>query len=182
MSNASSAPGARTLAPVTVSFGDHFATSEQFERVFKEGMALVERTAAYLDGEGRREQKRLGPSISVTYATESMRLTTRLLELASWLLVRRALRDGEISADEARRKRAQIKLAGEGRASHVRNFDALPQGLQNLIRESFALHDRIVQLDRAMAGAQTEPSAPNPVAAQISLIERAFRSPGQQHN
>ena len=59
-------------------------------------MALVEETAAYLDGQGRRESKKLNGTASVTYATESMRLTTRLLELASWLLIRRAVRDGDI--------------------------------------------------------------------------------------
>lgn len=179
-SNASGAPGSRALAAVTVSFGEHFAASEQFDRVFKEGMALVERTAAYLDGTGRAEQKKLPPSTGVTYATETMRLTTRLLELASWLLVKRALRDGEIGIEEARRKRSQLKLSGEGRASHIRSFDQLPPGLQALIRESFVLHDRIVQLDRAMAG---EPAAvgPNPVAAQIDQIERAFRVSGRSN-
>lgn len=175
MSNVFGASGARAFAPVTVSFGDRFAASEQFEQIFKEGMALVERTAAFLDGEGRHAQKRLAPAVSITYATESMRLTTRLLELASWLLVKRALRDGEITAEEAARKRAKIKFAGEGRASHVRNFEALPQGLQTLIVESFQLHDRIVQLDRAMAGAPAVNGSANPVAAQIDRIERAFR-------
>lgn len=60
-------------------------------------MLLVETTAAYLDGPGRREAKLLKPPVSVLYATESMRLTTRLLDLASWLLVRRALKEGEIT-------------------------------------------------------------------------------------
>ena len=32
---------------------------------------------------------------ALAYATESMRLTTRLLELASWLMVRRALKEGD---------------------------------------------------------------------------------------
>jgi regulator of CtrA degradation len=173
MSKVSGASGARAFAPVTVSFGDRFASSENFDRVFKEGMALVERTAAYLDGGGRREQKRLVPPLSVTYATESMRLTTRLLELASWLLIKRALRDGEITPDEASRKRAQIKLSGEGRASHVKDFGALPEGLQALITESFLLQDRIVQLDRAMADVAPVTGV-NAVAAQIDTIERAF--------
>lgn len=175
MSNAQSLFGSRSIAPVTISFGDRFAASSQFDRVFKEGMALVERTAAYLEGEGRREQKKLPAPIGVTYATESMRLTTRLLELASWLLIRRALRESEITAEEARRKRSQIKLAGEGRASHVRNFDALPRGLQALIQDSFLLHDRIVQLDRAMTEDVCATSTDNPVAAQIDRLERAFR-------
>ena len=54
-------------------------------------MALVERTASYLEGPGRAEAKRLAAPANVLYASESMRLTTRLLDLASWLLIRRAL-------------------------------------------------------------------------------------------
>jgi regulator of CtrA degradation len=42
-----------------------FAGSALFERTFQEGMALVEQTAAYLDGEGRRESKRLGRSTAL---------------------------------------------------------------------------------------------------------------------
>ena len=36
-----------------------FARSELFDRTFREGMELVEETAAYLDGDGRRESKML---------------------------------------------------------------------------------------------------------------------------
>jgi regulator of CtrA degradation len=89
----------------TISFGARFQASGQFDTVFKEGMALVERTASYLDGAGRKESKGLAGTATVLYATESMRLTTRLLDLASWLLIRRGLKDGEITEQEAERKR-----------------------------------------------------------------------------
>ncbi|HVV34621.1 MAG TPA: DUF1465 family protein, partial [Vitreimonas sp.] len=64
-----------------------FARSELFERTFKEGMAMVEETAAYLDGPGRAASKRLSRAAALAYAGESMRLTTRLMQVASWLLV-----------------------------------------------------------------------------------------------
>src|SRR4030042_608879 len=73
---------------VTVSFGAKFAQSDQFRPVFREGMALVEAAATYLDGDGRKEARKLRPPHSLAYATESMRLTTRLMQLASWLLLR----------------------------------------------------------------------------------------------
>ncbi len=68
-----------TAAGITVSFGERFAASDQFDAIFKEGMALVERTATYLDGAGRKESRALRGPVAVLYATESMRLTTRLL-------------------------------------------------------------------------------------------------------
>jgi len=161
----------------TISFGDHFQASEQFDRVFSEGMGLVERSAAYLDGEGRRESKGLPSQITVLYATESMRLTTRLLELASWLLIRRAVKEGEITREEAEAKRARVKLHTLGRPAHTTGFAELPQGLRELIDASFMLHDRIVQLDRAMLpppAEQGSEAAVNPVASQIIKLEQAF--------
>lgn len=169
---------------VMVSFGEKFAASEQFDVVFREGMALVEEVASYLDGAGRREAKALKPPVSVLYATESMRLTTRLLDLASWLLIRRALKEGEIDAEEARRKRQRVKLKALGRPGHIKGFDDLPETLQDFIERSFALHDRIVMLDKAiaanpMAAAQDNSIVPgeapdNPVLAQMSLLRQAF--------
>src|SRR5262245_29728532 len=101
----STEPQEPAVAGVTVSFGERFAASDQFDAIFREGMGLVERTATYLDGQGRKEARALRGPVAVLYATESMRLTTRLLELASWLMIRRALKEGEITPQEARTKR-----------------------------------------------------------------------------
>ncbi len=186
MTNNTGVQGAYQSKGTTISFGERFQASEQFDVVFREGMALVERTATYLDREGRAEAKKLQPSASVLYATESMRLTTRLLDLASWLLIRRGLKEGEITQEEAQRKRQRIKLKALGRPSHIRNFEELPQGLQDLIVASFSLHDRIVQLDRAMEFSpqaneatpmkrdEVEASSDNPVASQMSMLHAAF--------
>ena len=165
---------------VTVSFGERLAASQMFDRVFQEGMALVERTAAYLDGEGRKEARRLQPPISVIYATESMRLTTRLLELASWLVIRRGVRDGRITPEEGRRKRERVKLEGFGRPSHISHYAELPAGLRRLIEESFAMNDRIIQLDRALEGTASghAAAAVNSVAAQLAKLQAAFGRAG----
>jgi regulator of CtrA degradation len=152
MSTPFNKPESRGSAAVMISFGERYAQSDQFDKVFKEGMALVERTAAYLDGPGRQESKQLKSPLTLIYATESMRLTTRLLELASWLLIRRGVKDGEISTAEATVRRERVKLQPLGRPSHVKNYAELPDGLRELIDESFALNDRILQLDRAITG------------------------------
>jgi hypothetical protein len=78
-----------------------FARSELFDRTFEEGMQLVEETAGYLDGAGRHDSKVLSRNAALGYATESMRLTTRLMQVASWLLVQRAVREGEMPPEAA---------------------------------------------------------------------------------
>src|SRR5580698_10288276 len=78
-----------------------FTGSALFERTFNEGMALVEETAKYLDGRGREESRDLPRKIAMLYAGESMRVTTRLMQAASWLLVQRAVHDGDMDASDA---------------------------------------------------------------------------------
>jgi regulator of CtrA degradation len=143
-------------------------------------MALVERAAAYLEGQGRAEAKRLAAPTNVLYAAESMRLTTRLLDLASWLLIRRAIKEGEMSEAEAQRKSQGVSLEAPARTAHVAGFTTLPSGLQDLIVESYALHDRIVRLDRALNmkldAVEAEPMVANPVGAQMARLRVAFSS------
>jgi regulator of CtrA degradation len=175
MSTPFSKSDSRGLAAVTISFGERYAQSDQFDKVFKEGMALVERTAAYLDGPGRQESKQLKSPLTLVYATESMRLTTRLLELASWLLIRRGVKDGEISVAEAAVRRERVKLQPLGRPTHVKHYSDLPDGLRELIDESFALNDRILQLDRAIS-LEPRSAVPgtNPVDLQMNRLQAAF--------
>ena len=89
--------------------------------------------------------------------THSVNVTTRLLDMASWLLIRRALKEGDISESEAQKKRKGVALQNPSRSSHVGGFGELPEGLRGLVEESYALQDRIVQLgagpERACAAA-----------------------------
>src|SRR4051812_49649493 len=93
-----------------VLFGEKLAGSQAFAGLFKEGMGLVEETASYLDGPGRQESKRLERAAALAYATESMRLTTRLMQLASWLLLHRAVNEGEMSLTQANKEKTKVKL------------------------------------------------------------------------
>ena len=95
----------------TVSFGERLASSQVFADLFRDGMALVEETATYLDGPGRQESKKLERAAALAYATESMRLTTRLMQLASWLLLHRAVKEGEMSLVQASKEKSKVKLA-----------------------------------------------------------------------
>ena len=94
-----------------VSFGARLASSSSFAGLFRDGMKLVEETASYLDGPGRKDSKRLDRSAALCYATESMRLTTRLMQLASWLLLHRAVNEGEMSLAQANKEKTKVKLA-----------------------------------------------------------------------
>ena len=94
-----------------VALGPRIVASGGFTSLYREGMALIEDVAAYLDGAGRAESRGLNRETSFVYATESMRLTTRLMQLASWLLLQRAVNEGEITAENARTEKEKVRFS-----------------------------------------------------------------------
>jgi regulator of CtrA degradation len=158
-----------------VSFGARLAASQNFSRLFRDGMKLVEDTAAYLDGPGRRESKLLDRAASLAYATESMRLTTRLMQLASWLLLHRAVNEGEMSLAQANKERMRIKLPAEEPPSHMGEAPTLPAGLDDLIARSKKLKDQVRRLDATIhAPPPTVPASGNPFEFQLGMLRAAF--------
>ena len=153
-----------------ISFARGFVKSDAFMQLFREGMGLVEATAAYLDGEGRAESAALPREVSLTYATESMRLTTRLMQIASWLLVQRAVAEGEMSADQARNEHNKVRIAEPMLQPSSTEAARLPQRLRELIGHSIRLQERIRNLDEQMSG-EARPAAANPVRGQIESLQ-----------
>lgn len=152
-----------------------FARSDVFARTFEEGMALVEETAAYLDGPGRAAAKRLDRAAALAYAGESMRLTTRLMQVASWLLVQRALREGDMLVHEALDEK--YRLALRVRTGSEPDREELPTGLADLIARAERLFERVSRLDARMFGEGEEEAAeegPNPVLEQLGRLRAAF--------
>jgi regulator of CtrA degradation len=160
----------------TVRFGETFVASDGFKMLFREGMTLVEETAAYLDGPGRDESRLLARHAALTYASESMRLTTRLMQIASWLLVQRAVSEGELSLSEAAEEKTRVRLSTTEPNETAQTLIAeLPLSLQALIAQSKRLHSRILHLDRLISDDRPTPEPRvSPVFAQHDMLRMAF--------
>jgi len=158
-----------------VSFGERLANSQAFADLFRDGMALVEETATYLDGSGRTDSKKLDRSASLAYATESMRLTTRLMQLASWLLLHRAVKEGEMSLAQASKEKSKVKLQGT-ESSDPANIELLPAPLRDLIDRAQKLQSKVRRLDATIHNQTVSPPVvpSNPVERQLGLLKAAF--------
>ncbi len=162
----------------TVKLAEHLAFSRSFQPIFNEGMAMVDETASYLDGEGRTEAKRLDRASATLYAAESMRLTTRLMQVASWLLLQRAANQGDMSRSQVEAEKVKVRLEGLGSAKDSPQYSELPERFRDLVERAIKLERRIAMLDREIYGAgepqEVEAEASNPVAQQIDLLKTAF--------
>ncbi len=157
-----------------IAFSSWHLTSSAFGDFYACGMALIEEAASYLDGPGRQEARRLGRSALLLYSSESMRLTTRLMQAGSWLLLLRAAREGDVCMQRAARDRVKLRLDALSSASAAPEFNNLPADLRDLISRSVRLLERIFVLDRLLFDYQTGISVGNPVRASLERLDAAF--------
>lgn len=160
-----------------VALGPRIVASGGFTALYREGMALIEDVAAYLDGDGRAQSRGLGRETSFAYATESMRLTTRLMQLASWLLLQRAVNEGELTAENARAEKEKVKFSATPLERGGPGYEGLPQQLRDYINHGDRLFDRVQQFDKLERGNITE-AAPiaieGSIGDQLSRLRAAF--------
>jgi regulator of CtrA degradation len=164
----------RTDRTEAISFGRAYAQSETFRVLFREGMQLVEETADYLDGPGRAAARALPRPASIVYATESMRLTTRLMQLASWLLLHRAVREGDMSTEKASEEKKKIRLEAPPTMMSGPGWDELPQEFVELVQRSLNLRKRVERIDAALLDGGARNAGPNPVDLQLRALAAAL--------
>jgi len=146
-----------------------FGGSALFQRTYREGMSLVEEAATYLDGPGRDQAKDLPRTTALAYATESMRLTTRLMQVAAWLLVQKAVNEGDMSESEALAEKYELGGREIARSKRIGGADTLPDTLKDLIARSENIYRRIDRLDAQMRSGEK-------VDSSSSLAEQQERA------
>jgi regulator of CtrA degradation len=164
-----------TAANSAISFARKMVSSSGFKVLFSDGMKLVEETASYLDGEGRTHANALSRMGALAYASESMRLTTRLMQMTSWLLLQRAVNEGELTQEEAIIEHGKVRMKPQDTVRGDEMLSLLPDALQELIARSLNMQNRIMKLDAVLMG-EEEQDVPiiNLVAARFSALEAAM--------
>ena len=155
-----------------IALGPRIVASGGFTLLYKEGMGLIEEVAAYLDGEGRSESRGLPREASFVYATESMRLTTRLMQLASWLLLQRAVNEGELTVENARAEKEKVKFSATPEHRGGPGYGELPERLKTFIAQGDRLFERVQQFDKLERGGIDETA---PVASHGSIGDQLAR-------
>lgn len=164
----------------TIKLAERRVFSQSFKPLYDEGMGLVERTAEYLDGKGRAEAKKLSRLGATLYAAESMRLTTRLMQIASWLLLQRAANSGEMTRDQVAAEKSKVRLDTASAHEDAAGWSEMPVEFIDLVTHSLRLQALVQRMDEEIYGSgnvlalETGVRHPNPVFDQISLLNTAF--------
>jgi regulator of CtrA degradation len=98
------------------------------------------------------------------------------MQLASWLLIRRAVSEGELTQEQAIEEQRKIKLPVTGCDQPTRELGHLPPKLRELIEQSIKLQERVIRLDQMLDFKELPPGeeADNPLKSQMSRLRAAF--------
>ena len=154
----------------------HGAFHKAFSRLYDEGMELIEKTADYIDGEGKAASRILSSEASSLYAAEAMRMSTRLMQVASWLLLFRAAREKEMSEEQINLEKAKVCLNTPSLGADNAHWLELQEAFRRLVEMSLRIEERVRHMDRDVESALTsDTSETNPVCNQIDLLKAAFQ-------
>jgi regulator of CtrA degradation len=133
------------------------------DALYAESIRLADAARRYFDREGEVDRERLDPEERVSFACESLKVTTRLMHVVSWLLVRKAVAAGELRDDEGAADERRL-----GRAAAEGPPPGMPVRALTIIEDSRELYDRVARLDRLFDG---DGDAPVPTGAR-GLLDR----------
>jgi regulator of CtrA degradation len=150
-----------------------FTGGKLFDTVFTRGMALVDETASYLVGPGRDQAKTLSREASLIYSAWSMELTTRLMQAASWLVMQKAVRDGEMRREDANSYKYRIRRDDPPLDAVAQQGKGLPPRFLELVGRTEALYEQICRLDAALYRATSAKPETNAVSDQIAQLQKA---------
>ncbi|EJF76334.1 DUF1465 family protein [Bartonella birtlesii] len=155
---------------------EHDAFENAFNRLYEETMALIEQTATYIDTEGKYTARFLSAEISAIYAKEAMYLSTRLMQIASQLLLLRAEREGEMTSEQIQKELGKVSLHTPTLQLESAHWQELPEVFRCFVARSLRLEARMQYMRIGKEdGCSDVLEEDNPVGRQIELLKIAFR-------
>jgi len=143
-------------------------TPRLVDSFYTEAMLLADEARSYFDEAGRDDRALLDPFVRVSFACESLKVTTRIMHIVAWLLTQRAIETGEIPFREGRRPERRLGHAQESDPAVVAR---LPQEAQRLVGASSDLYIRVKRLDE---GSFADEPPLSPARALMGRLERGL--------
>ncbi|MBX9633915.1 MAG: DUF1465 family protein [Magnetospirillum sp.] len=121
-----------------------------FRRTYDETMDLMVEARNYMAYVERRERERAGLMIGLRMSCEAMRVTSRLTQVMAWLMLQRAVHEGELEVEQALREECRLSGAEVCLDESFGCDETLPNHLRSLMDRSFRLYVRVARLEEML--------------------------------
>jgi len=129
------------------------------EKSYQEAMALTQDVANYLESESKNLRD-LTENSEVCYASETMRVSTCLMQVMSWFLVQKAVISGEITKKQARASKFRLGAYDVCLAKINTKGEMLPEEFVIFMNKAQNLYRQVVRMEQMYYG---NSDAANPV-------------------
>jgi len=118
-----------------------------FTRTYDETLAMIVEARNYMAFVEPRQRHQLDGLPDLRFSCEALRVTSRLTQVMAWLMLQRAVQDGEIPSEEVCRD--CNRLAGQEVCldNTADDDETLPSGLRSLLSRSYHLYRRVSRLE-----------------------------------
>lgn len=115
---------------------------------YHEALDLLSEAHTYISYRQALDESKLPPRQRLLMSYETMRLTARLTQIMAWLMMHRAVQQGDMEREETGFD-AAIEISADVLALDEREIEEaeLPRGLKYLMEKSHALYTRIQRLE-----------------------------------
>jgi regulator of CtrA degradation len=98
------------------------------------------------------------------------------MQLASWLLLQRAVNEGELTAESARTEKEKVRFSATPTERGGPGYEQLPQRLRDFIAKGDRVFARVQQFDKLERGGVPDyaPATQGGIADQLSRLKAAF--------
>jgi regulator of CtrA degradation len=117
------------------------------DKVYDDVYALLLEARGYMAYIAPMLRERMQPDDRLFVTYQSTRLTSRLLEMMSWLMAQKAIHNREISALEARNQGFIISNDAICGRSDEETSTTIPEGLRSMLKRSATIYERLARLD-----------------------------------
>lgn len=123
------------------------ATVTFIDRNFDEVMALMVEARNYIAYGQPAEKTGLAPEEQLQISFETMRVTARLVRVAAWLSIEKAVRKGEITREDSLGEEYALTTVAPCLDPAGPENESLPKALRSLLDRSYRLYMRIARLE-----------------------------------
>ncbi|MEM8800244.1 MAG: DUF1465 family protein [Pseudomonadota bacterium] len=147
------------------------------ENIYEEVLSLSDEVNEYFEISAPYERKRLAAIDRALFTCESLKISTRLMHVISWCLVRRAVDAGELTPEEGV---AEDRRLGDRElccSVDYKEISNLPPPMLQLIRESVNLYERVMRLEARLIEVVESPAGPantDSVQGLLGRLESTF--------
>jgi regulator of CtrA degradation len=118
-----------------------------FTRTYDETLNMIVEARNYMSHMGPYHRQRRMGLPDLRFSCEALRVTSRLTQVMAWLMLQRAVQDGEISMQEACQESNRLSGREVCLDATATGDATLPSGLRSLLDRSLRLYQRVSRLE-----------------------------------